>query len=234
MQKSSKEQLILEYAPLVRYCAQNIYNKLPKTVEFDDLISYGSFGLLDALEKYNPEISDNFQAYAILRIRGAIIDGLRKMDWASQSLRRKAKKIESAFHVLNQKYGRQATYEEVANYLKIKTTELSKYLTQIDSLSLTSLEQTFENEDDSLTLKDIIIDTNSVDPLKKIELEELKDALVKAIKELNEKERLVITLLYYEELTVKEISKILELSEGRISQIHKKAVSKLKVKLGKF
>ncbi|MFZ7104619.1 MAG: FliA/WhiG family RNA polymerase sigma factor [Peptococcaceae bacterium] len=231
----NRDKLITKYAPLINYCAQRIYQGLPNTVDFDDLISYGSFGLMDAINRFDLKLNNSFERYAILRIRGAIIDGLRKMDWAPQSIRRKAKEIEKAFTILEQQLGRIPTEMEAALFLGITEEELAKQLQDIGYLSIVSLEQPIDNENSNiLTLSDLIIDQKSPDPLQEIELTEMKNSLASAIKDLNEKEKLVITLFYYEELTVKEISKILELSEGRISQIHKKAILKLKGRLSKL
>jgi len=230
--KEIRDKLIISYSSLIKYCAQRIYQGLPRNVDFDDLLSYGAFGLIDAINKFNPNLNDKFEGYAVLRIRGAIFDGLRKMDWAPQSLRRKAKEIEKAYTLLEQQFGRSATDIEVASFLGINEQELEQRLKDVGYLSVISLEQHFEDdENDFTTLGDLIVDKNSPDPTENIEKNEIRVILSKAITELNEKERLVITLFYYEELTVKEISRIMELSEGRISQIHKKAVIKLKSKL---
>mgnify|MGYP000288641156 CR=1 FL=1 len=233
--KEIKEKIVMNYAPLIKASAYRLYQGLPGNVELDDLLAYGSLGLLDAIDRYNPELSDKFEPYAMLRIRGAMIDGLRKMDWANQSSRRKAKEIEKAYTFLEQKLGRSATDQEVADYLGLTVKEFEQLLQEVGSLSVISLEQPLEkDEHDLFTLGDLLVDKSSPDPLDNLENLEIKDYLSKAIAELNEKERLVITLYYYEELSIKEISKILELSEGRISQIHKKAVLKLKGKLQRF
>lgn len=227
----NREGLILSYAPLIKYCAQRVYQGLPNNVDFDDLLSYGSLGLIDAIHKYDPNKNKNFEGYAVIRIRGAIIDGLRKMDWAPQSLRRKAKEIEKAYFALEQKLSRSPSDIEVAQFLDITEQELEKMLQDVGNLSIISLEQPIDNgEHELLTLSDFLVDGKSPDPTENIEMDELKDYLKKVLTELTEKERLIITLFYYEELTIKEISKILELTEGRISQIHKKAVLKLKSK----
>jgi len=228
----NREKLILAYAPLIKYCAQRIYQGLPGNVDFDDLLSYGSIGLIDAINKYDPKLNTNFEGYAVFRIRGAILDGLRKMDWAPQSLRRKAKEIEKAYFSLEQKLGRSPLDYEVAEFMGISEKELEKQLQDVGNLSIISLEQPIDTGDsDLLTLSDFLVDGKSPDPTQNLEKNELKEYLAKALRELTEKEKLVITLFYYEELTVKEISKILELTEGRISQIHKKAILKLKSKL---
>lgn len=231
----NREKLILSYAPLIKYCANRIFQGLPASIDFDDLLSYGSLGLIDAINKYNPQKNNSFETYAVIRIKGSIIDGLRKMDWLPQSLRRKAKDIEKAYFALEQKLGRNPLDSEVAHYLGINENELEKQLQEVGNLSIISLEQPIDNGDNSLlSLSDFLVDEKSVDPTKKIEIDELKKNLAKELSLLNEKEKLIITLYYYEELTIKEISKILELSEGRISQIHKKAILKLKSKLYSF
>ena len=218
--------------PLIKYCAQRIYQGLPASVDFDDLLSYGSLGLIDAINKYDPHKNANFETYAVIRIRGAIIDGLRKMDWIPQSLRRKAKEIEKAYFTLEQKLGRPPLDSEVAQFLGISENELEKQLQDVGNLSIISLEQPIDNgENDLLSLSDLLVDYKSPDPSEKTEAEDLKKQLEKELTLLTEKERLIITFYYYEELTIKEISKILSLSEGRISQIHKKAILKLKSKL---
>lgn len=227
----NREKLILSYAPLIKYCAQRVYQGLPSTVDFDDLLSYGSFGLIDAINKYNPKLNTNFEGYAVLRIRGAIIDGLRKMDWAPQSLRRKAKEIEKTYFYLEQKLGRSPSDYEVAEHMGISEIQLEKHLQDVGNLSVISLEQPIDNTDnDLLTLSDLLVDSKSPNPTQNLEMNELKEYLANALTKLTEKEKLIITLFYYEELTIKEISKILELTEGRISQIHKKAILKLKSK----
>lgn len=230
----NRDKLISKYAPLIKYCAQRIHHGLPNNVELDDLISYGAFGLIDAINRFDPNLNKNFEGYATLRIRGAIIDGLRKMDWVPQSIRRKAKEIEKAYVSLEQQLGRSPNDKEVAIFLGITEEELEKQINDVGFLSIMSLEQPVDNEEHNLlTLADLIVDPKSPDPTQHLELLEMKSSLATAINQLNEKERLVITLFYFEELTIKEISKILELSEGRISQIHKKAILKLKGNLSK-
>ena len=229
-----REKLVLQYAHLIKYCAIKIHGGLPKNIELDDLLSYGSLGLLDAIDRFDPKHNTNFEYYAKLRIRGSIIDGLRKMDWAPQSLRRKAKEIERAYSALEQSLNRYPVEEEVANYLGISEKDLEKQLQEVSHLSILALDQPLDgNDNELLSLVDLIEDKTSPNPSAKMEFTELKQELAKAISDLTEKERLVVTLLYFEELTSKEISKVLDLSEGRISQIHKKAVLKLKSRLSR-
>jgi len=228
--EQAREELILGYAHLIKYAAIRIFQYLPKgAVEFDDLISYGTFGLIDAINRYDNEKNDRFELYANLRIRGSILDGLRRMDWAPQAMRRRTKKIEKSYQELEQKLGRTATDAEAADYLGIEIEELNSRLQEMDYMSLVSFDQPLYDDSGSQhTFADYLEDDRNPEPGENIEKEEMKKYLTEAIERLNEKERLVVTLYYYEELTIKEISRILELTEGRISQIHKKAVLKIK------
>ncbi len=225
----TREQIILNYAGLVKTHAYKIYQSLPSMVEVDDLISYGTFGLIDAIDKFDPDKNVIFEIYASLRIRGAIYDGLRKMDWAPQSLRRKAKKMEKAYETLLKEYGREPEEEEIASYLEMDVDTYQKHLNDAASLTIYSLENALESgNEDTYILKDFLADEKEPGPQAVVERNELKSLLMEKLKELNEKEKLVISLIYFEELTTKEVAKVLELSEGRISQIHKKAILKLK------
>ncbi len=225
----TRERIIIHYVALVKTHAYKIYQSLPNTVEVDDLISYGTFGLIDAIDRFDPSKNVVFEAYASLRIRGAIYDGLRKMDWAPQALRRKAKKMESAYHTLLREYGREPTEEEITEFLNIDSETYHKNLNDASALTIYSLENSLESKnEDTFVLKDFLADEKEPLPDVILEKNELKDLLLEKIKTLNDKEKLVITLLYFEELTTKEVARVLELSEGRISQIHKKAILKLK------
>ncbi len=226
---TTRDQLIINYASLVKTHAYRIYQSLPSQVDFDDLISYGTFGLIDAIVKFDPGKNVVFEAYASLRIRGAIYDGLRKMDWAPQSLRRKAKKMERAYQTLLEEKGREPEDHEVASFLEMDMETYQKGLNDAASLTIYSLENSLDTgNDDNFTLKDFLADKDEDGPQAVLERSELKTILLNKIKELNEKEKMVITLIYFEEVTTKEVAQILELSEGRISQIHKKAITKLK------
>lgn len=224
-----RDQLILQYVDLVKTHAYKIYHSLPRTVELDDLISYGTFGLIDAIDKFDPDKNVVFEIYAAMRIRGAIYDGLRKMDWAPQSLRRKAKKMEQAYQYLLMHHGREPEEQEILSYLDMDQETYQKQMQDASSLTIYSLENALESgTDDTYVLKDFLADDKSPLPHTVIEKNELKNLLLEKIRELNEKEKLVVSLIYFEDLTTKEVARVLELTEGRISQIHKKAVLKLK------
>ncbi|MBQ4522711.1 MAG: FliA/WhiG family RNA polymerase sigma factor [Lachnospiraceae bacterium] len=227
---SIKEKLIIEYAPLVKFVAGRLSMYLGYTVEFDDLVGYGIFGLIDAIDKFDYEKGIKFETYASLRIRGSILDQIRKMDWIPRSVRQKQKKIDSAMSSLEAKLNRPATEEELAGFLELSVDELLQWLEQTNISNVASLEEFVEQGaeigiDDSRRRKSDM-------PESAYEEKELKDILIKALDGLTEKERKVVELYYYEELTLKEISMVLEVSESRISQLHTRAIQKLKEKLG--
>ena len=200
------------------------------TVEFDDLVGYGIFGLIDAIDKFDYEKGIKFETYASLRIRGSILDQIRKMDWIPRSVRQKQKKIDAAMSSLEAKLNRPATEEELAGFLELSVDELLQWLEQTNISNIASLEEFVEQGtevgiDDSRRRKSDM-------PESAYEEKELKDILIKALDGLTEKERKVVELYYYEELTLKEISMVLEVSESRISQLHTRAIQKLKEKLG--
>ncbi|MBQ3514837.1 MAG: FliA/WhiG family RNA polymerase sigma factor [Lachnospiraceae bacterium] len=227
---SVKEKLIIEYAPLVKFVAGRLSMYLGYTVEFDDLVGYGIFGLIDAIDKFDYEKGIKFETYASLRIRGSILDQIRKMDWIPRSVRQKQKKIDAAMSSLEAKLNRPATEEELAGFLELSVDELLQWLEQTNISNIASLEEFVEQGtevgiDDSRRRKSDM-------PESAYEEKELKDILIKALDGLTEKERKVVELYYYEELTLKEISMVLEVSESRISQLHTRAIQKLKEKLG--
>lgn len=231
----TRDQLIVNYVGLVKTHAYKILQSLPSMVEVDDLISYGTFGLIDAVDKYDPSRNVIFEIYASLRIRGSIYDGLRKMDWAPQSLRRKTKKMEKAYQALQKEYGREPNDEEVATFLEMDIDTYQKNLNDAASLTIYSLENSLDSvDDDSFILKDFLADDKEPGPQVVVERNELKSLLIDKLDKLNEKERIVISLIYFEDLTTKEVARILDLSEGRISQIHKKAIIKLKGALEQY
>ena len=227
---SVKEKIIIEYAPLVKFVAGRLSMYLGYTVEFDDLVGYGIFGLIDAIDKFDYEKGIKFETYASLRIRGSILDQIRKMDWIPRSVRQKQKKIDAAMSSLEAKLNRPATEEELAGFLELSVDELLQWLEQTNISNIASLEEFVEQGtevgiDDSRRRKSDM-------PESAYEEKELKDILIKALDGLTEKERKVVELYYYEELTLKEISMVLEVSESRISQLHTRAIQKLKEKLG--
>ena len=234
---AAREKLIEGYAPLVKYVAGRVAIGLPPNVEFDDLVSYGIFGLIDAIDKFDPDRGIKFETYAIARIRGAIMDGLRNNDWVPRSVRQKAKELEKVCSELENKLGRYATDQEICESLNISLEEFHRLLNEVSCTTLSSLDEmwmTRNLDDDSVRVLDLIENEDSSDPEKLVEINELKAALAKSIDTLSEREKLVITLYYYEGLTLKEIGQTLNISESRVSQIHTKAIFRLKGRLSRW
>lgn len=230
--KTSKgrEQIIIEYAGLVKVVAGRLSMYLGYNVEYDDLVGYGMFGLIDAVDKFDYTKGVKFETYASFRIRGAILDEIRKMDWVPRTLRQKQRKIDAAFSKIESEYGRMATDEEVAKELDISVKEYEQWLSQTNVSNLFSLDEYMEQGSESKVESSLSSEYDTPEVI--VEKQELKETLIKALETLTEKEKKVILLYYYEELTLKEISNILEVSESRISQLHTKALQKMKVKLG--
>lgn len=227
---SNREKIILEYAELVKIVAGRLSMYLGYNVEYDDLVGYGIFGLIDAIDKFDYSKGVKFETYATLRIRGAILDQIRKMDWLPRTYRQKQKKIDLAYQKLEAKLGRIATDEELAEELEITVKELTTWQNQTKISSLVSLDEYFEHG------SDVPVDANEnshyVQPEKLVVRNELKEVLLESLESLTEKEKKVIILYYYEELTLKEISLTLEVSESRVSQLHTKALQKMRSKMG--
>lgn len=228
-EQRAKEELTLEHLSLVKYVAERIKDNLPPEVERDDLVSYGVFGLIDAIEKFDHNRGIKFETYALPRIRGAILDGLRAYDIAPRSLRQKAKVLGKAVAEVEVRLGRAATDEEVADELNIDLASFNSMQAAVSRLPLLSLDD-FVLQDDGgeITLGQRIEDKSSYNPVELLESTELSAALIEAIDSLNEQERMVITLYFYEGLTLRESSEVLDLSESRISQIRLRAVAKLR------
>jgi RNA polymerase sigma factor for flagellar operon FliA len=223
------DSLMRIYLPLVNFHVQRISIGLPKSVNKDDLISLGMLGLYDALEKFDPSRDLKFDTYASFRIRGAIIDGLRKEDWLPRSSREKSKRIDSVIEKLEQKHMRTVTPKEVADELGMTEEEVQQTVTEGFFANVLSLDDGLKDQDDlSDSPKYTIKDDKTLTPEEKMLKEELVDKLVSVIEQLNEKEQLVISLFYKEELTLTEIGQVMDLSTSRISQIHSKALFKLK------
>ncbi|MCL2386291.1 MAG: FliA/WhiG family RNA polymerase sigma factor [Defluviitaleaceae bacterium] len=227
-----KEKLILHYAPLVKYVSGRMLIHIGQHVEHDDLVGYGIFGLIDAIDKFDNAKGVKFETYASFRIRGAIIDHIRRMDWVPRTLRQKNKQMEQVYNQLEDELGRQPTDEELSEKLSMSLEETQDLMRKSSVLSLVSLddfmEQNYEASFTSLV-------TNRMDsPEEQTERQERKEMLADAIGKLSEKERLVITLYYFEDLTLKEISSIMKVSESRVSQIHTKAITRLQGKLGRY
>ncbi len=225
-----REKLILHYLYLVKYIAGRLFVNYKSSVEYDDLISYGIFGLIDAIDKYDYSRGVKFDTYAQIRIRGAIIDFLREADWIPRSVRQKAKEIELAYDKIEAKKGESATDEEVSKKLGITLDEFHKRINSVSSYTLVSLDEYLE-QNRGITLK---TEDVSSSPDKKVEKEELKKIIIEFIDKLPEKESKIITLYYFDELTYKEIGLILKISESRVSQLHTKAIIRLKKNLKNF
>lgn len=230
----TREKIILEYAPLVKVVAGRLSMYLGYNVEYEDLVSYGIFGLIDAIDKFDCMKEVKFETYASLRIRGAILDQIRKMDWIPRTIRQRQKKIDSVIREIEQNTGKNATDEEIAQALGISDDEYLEWQSQMKVTGLISLNEYIEQGSD--VSQDYSRGTTARfdSPEENIEKAELSKVLAETLELLTEKERKVITLYYYEELTLKEISNILEVSESRISQLHTRALQKMKEKMGRY
>jgi len=225
-----REKLILEYAGLVKLVAGRLNMYLGYAVEFDDLVGYGIFGLIDAIDKFDYSKGIKFETYASLRIRGAILDQIRKMDWIPRTLRQKQKKLDNAMSLLETKNGRIPLQEELADELGITVDELESWQQQANYTNIVSLDDFMEQGTEIKV--DATVKSAFEQPEKSIAKEELRNMLLEALNTLTDNEKKVILLYYYEELTLKEISNVLEVSESRISQLHTKALGKMKKNLG--
>lgn len=227
-----REQLILEYAQLVKLVAGRLGMYLSNNVEYEDLVSYGIFGLIDAIDKFDMDKNVKFETYASLRIRGAILDQIRKMDWIPRTVRQRQRKIDEAIKQIEMRTGKQATDEELAAELGLSENELTDWQSQLKVTNVVSLNE-FE-ETGPEPVMDTHRNSHFAQPEEVIEESELKTMLIESLELLTEKERRVIELYYYEELTLKEISKVLEVSESRVSQLHTKALVKMRKKMGPY
>ena len=227
-----REQLILEYAPLVKIVAGRLGMYLGGNIEFEDLVSYGIFGLIDAIDKFNLEKEVKFETYASLRIRGAILDQVRKMDWIPRTVRQRQKRIDEAIKTIEANSGKAATDEEIAKVLDISNDEFLEWQSQMKVTNVISLNEFVDQGPEPVM--DARNNSHFIEPEKNMEKEGLKEALKVALEALTEKEKQVILLYYYEEMTLKEISMILEVTESRVSQLHTKALGKMKEHMGDF
>lgn len=232
--KVAKDKLLMEYAYLVKYIAQRIAVNLPASVEVDDLMSAGILGLIKATETFEIERGFKFETYASHKIRGAILDELRALDWVPRSVRQKSREIQRVYAKLENELGRVPYDDEVCESLGISMKEFEDLLSEVTPTTIISLEESMpDRESDSKELRiiDTIEDPGSENPLKELGFNEVKGILKDAIANLPEKEKLVIALYHYEELTLKEIGVVLDISESRVSQIHSKAILKLRGRL---
>lgn len=230
-----REQLILEHLPQIKYIAQRISTKLPSHVELNDLVGAGVLGLLDAIDKFDPSRGVKFKTYAELRIKGAILDSLRNLDWAPRSLRKKSKDLEKVYKDLEQRLGRPASDKEVSEDMGLSLDEFYELVDQIKGLNLGSFQELSPQDDEKSAepLVKYIPDAPQMDPLYLFHKLEIRNILATAIDALPKKERLVVSLYYYDELTMKEIGKVLGVNESRVSQLHTKAMLRLRTKLKK-
>lgn len=227
-----REQLIIEYSPLVKIVAGRLGMYLGGNMEYEDLVSYGIFGLIDAIDKFDMDKEVKFETYASLRIRGSILDQIRKMDWIPRTVRQRQRQIDEAIRNLENKNGRSATDEEIAAELGLNNEEYISWQNQMKVTNVVSLNEFVEQGTEPAM--DATSNSHFMQPDRSYEKEELKEALAKGLQTLTEKERQVILFYYYEELTLKEISAILEVSESRVSQLHTKGLQKLQKQMGDY
>src|SRR6187200_3330639 len=230
----ARERLVVAYSPLVKYVAGRMASGLPSHVEEGDLISYGLIGLIGAIERFDLEREIKFETYAVSRIKGAIIDELRSLDWVPRSVRAKARDVEKIHSQLENKLGRAPNEEEMADKLGVSVDDFRTTLLEIANSSVLALDDLWTVSDPDggqVSLLDTIRDPNAIDPEEAIDTVELKDRLADAIESLPDRERLVIALYYYENLTLREIGEVLGVTESRVSQLHTKAVLRLKSRL---
>jgi len=228
-----RDYFVRQYAPLVKYVAGKVAIGMPNNVEFDDLVGFGVFGVFDAIEKFDTDKHVKFKTYAVTRIRGAIFDELRTIDWVPRSVRQKTREVEDAIRKLEASLGRAATDEEIARAMHMGVSEFHHLMLKISGTSVLSLNEVwYAGEDnDKMSIVESIESPNSLNPDHIVEKEEVKRIIVEAINELPEKEKKVLVLYYYEDLTLKEIGEVLEVTESRISQLHTKAILRLRAKL---
>ena len=227
-----KEQIILEHTALIRYIVNRIAVRLPSHIDLDDLHNTGVIGLMDAIDKYDPGKNCKFKTYAEFRIKGAILDQLRSLDWVPRSIRQKSRRLEQAYSEVEQRLGRAATDGEIAQSLGIDLEEFHFLVNQVRGISMVNLDELRSGSDpDQPAYGDIFEDVKSENPFASLKSRELRQAVAECIGALPEKERLVISLYYYEDLNMKEIGNVLGITESRVCQIHTKAVQRLRSKL---
>ena len=231
---SAREKVVLEHTPLIRYIVNRIAVRLPSHIDLDDLHNTGVIGLMDAIEKYDPDKNCKFKTYAEFRIKGAILDQLRSLDWVPRSVRQKSRRLERAYSEVEQRLGRAANDDEVADSLGLQIEKFHELMNQVRGTSLVNLEEirgTNSDGDQAGTFADIVEDVNSENPFASVKTTEMKEVVAETIASLPEKERLVISLYYYEDLNMKQIGGILGITESRVCQIHTKSVQRLRLKL---
>lgn len=232
MDQKVKDQIIVEYAPLVKFIAQKIASRLPSNIELDDLISCGVIGLMDAIQKFDPSRDNKFKTYAEFRIRGAILDELRSQDWVPRSVREKSKQLEKAYAKLEREFGRPATDDEMCVELECSLEEFHDMLNKSKSVSLLNIDDSASfNRGDKRLMMGLLEHRRSSNPFSAVNYKSAQNLIKDGIKGLPEKQRLVLSLYYFEDLNLKEIGQVLDVTESRVSQLHTQAIMKLKAKL---
>ncbi len=228
----AREGLILHFSPLVKFVAGRLGSGLPRNVDPSDLVSYGTFGLIDAIDKFEPERGYKFETYAVNRIKGAILDELRALDWVPRSVRARAREIQRSMAELEHGLQRSATEQELADHMEMSVDSLRRQLGELSTLGFVALDEVLNpDERDSAAIGDVVADTRALDPSGSFEQEETRYLLIDSINRLPERDRLVVTLYYFEGLTLAEIGSVLNVTESRVCQIHTKAVLSLKNRL---
>ena len=229
---AQKDQLIIEYAPLIKFIAQKISLRLPSNIELDDLISSGVIGLMDAIEKYDPSRNNKFKTYAEFRIRGSILDELRAQDWIPRSIRDKSKMLDRTIVEMESEMGRHPTTRELADRLGLTIDGFFGLLNQVRPVSILSIDDatTFSNIDKK-SIFNLLKSCEINNPLNQLSLKSVKNVVTKSIEDLSERQRIVLSLYYYEDLNLKEIGQILRITESRVSQLHAQAIVRLRAKL---
>ncbi len=228
-----RDKFIKQYMPLVKYVAGKVSTGMPVSVEFDDLVGFGQFGLLDAINKFDPEKNVKFKTYAVTRIRGAIFDELREIDWVPRSVRQKSREIEDTIAELEGRLGRSASDAEIAKAMGVSEEEYQSLVIKVSGTSVLSLNDVWYSGDDNdhMSIGDTIEAPSSLNPDVIVEREEIRKVIIEAINELPQNEKMVIVLYYHEDLTFREIGQVLNVSESRISQLHTRANLRLRAKL---
>ncbi len=228
-----RNALVVEHLSLVKYVASRIATRLPSHVELDDLVNAGIIGLMDAIDKFDYSRKIKFKTYAEFRVKGAILDELRALDWMPRSTRQKATRLEKAYNELEQLFGRPASDDEVVSHLGITHDEFQTMLVEARGVSLISIEELRSDNDDSAdrNLLECLADPDDLSPADIVNMDQIYQIVSDAIDQLPEKERLVVSLYYYDEMTMKEIGRIMEITESRVSQIHTKAILRLRSRL---
>ncbi len=227
-----RQKLIINYLDLVKFVAGRVSLQVGNYIDYDDLVSFGTFGLIDAIDKYDYNMGNKFETYASLRIRGSIFDNIRKQDWLPRSIRQKSRLLQNAFTEFEDENGREPTDKELANILNMSVEQVNEILIKTRASNFISIDEYMEQNNDEMPVNDRVKQLNA--PEKELDKKELTKTLSEAIDKLTEKEKYVISLYYFDDLTLKEISKVLEVSESRVSQIHSKALFKLENKLGEY